>query len=158
MAETEHRAAPRVREYETIFLLSPDLTDENVGIVKDRVRGIVDRNGGKFLRFTVWGKKRTMYPIGKQSRAIYVQAHYLGGTSLVAEIERNLRNLDAVTRFMSKRLADDADPAAHEPQDDLTLGGDSDDKSPLGSPDRDDFSRDDDASDDESSDGSDPRS
>ena len=72
--------APRkhLREYETIFLVKPDLTDDNVDKLKERVRGIVNREGGKVIRFTVWGKKKTMYPIAKQPRAIYIHANYLG--------------------------------------------------------------------------------
>src|SRR3954467_7241252 len=93
MAETQKK---RLREYETIFLVKPDLTDDAVDKVKDRVRGIISREGGKVIRFTVWGKKKTMYPIAKQPRAIYVQSQYLGGSSLVAEIERNLRNYEEI--------------------------------------------------------------
>src|SRR5688572_3139787 len=109
MAETQ--AAKRLREYETVFLVKPDLTDDNVDRLKERVRGIVDREGGRVIRFTVWGKKRTMYPIAKQPRAIYVHTHYLGSSGLVAEVERNLRNLDEVTRFLSVKLAEEVDPA-----------------------------------------------
>ena len=64
MAETQ--AAKRLREYETIFLVKPDLTDDNVDKLKERVRGIVAREGGKVIRFTVWGKKKTAYTIAKQ--------------------------------------------------------------------------------------------
>jgi small subunit ribosomal protein S6 len=131
-------AAPRaLREYETVFLLKPDLTDENVDKVKEKVRGIVNRDGGKFLRFTIWGKKKTMYPIAKQPRAIYIHAHYLGPSNLVAELERNLRNFDEVTRYMSKRLADDVDPESRQEQEDLKLAGDVDDNKPLGGAERD---------------------
>jgi len=83
---TEQSTAHHLREYETIFLVKPDLTDEGVDRVKDRVRGIVTREGGKLIRFTVWGKKKTMYPVAKQPRAIYVHASYLGGQALVAEV------------------------------------------------------------------------
>src|SRR5262245_37358999 len=107
MAETQ--GPHRLREYETIFLVKPDLTDELVDKVKDRVRGIVARDGGKMIRFTVWGKKKTMYPVAKQPRAIYVHSHYLGGSALVAEVERNLRNLDEVTRYLSVKIAEDVD-------------------------------------------------
>src|SRR5437762_2904368 len=55
MAETT-AAKKRLREYETIFLVKPDLTDDNVDKIKDRLRGIVDREGGKVIRFTIWGK------------------------------------------------------------------------------------------------------
>jgi len=123
---TEQSTAHHLREYETIFLVKPDLTDEGVDRLKDRVRGIVNREGGKLIRFTVWGKKKTMYPVAKQPRAIYVHASYLGGHSLVAEVERNLRNLDEVTRWLSVKVAEDVDPESRQVQEDVKLAGDVD--------------------------------
>lgn len=120
MAETQKR----LREYETVFLVRPELTDDNVDKVKERVRGIVNREGGKFLKFTIWGKKKTMYPIAKQPRAIYVHASYLGGPNLVAEIERNLRNYDEVTRFLSAKIAEHIDPETRPVQEDVKMAGD----------------------------------
>lgn len=122
----EQTTAHHLREYETIFLVKPDLTDEGVDKLKDRVRGIVNREGGKLIRFTVWGKKKTMFPVAKQPRAIYVHASYLGGHALVAEVERNLRNLDEVTRWLSVKVADDIDPETRPVQEDVKLAGDMD--------------------------------
>lgn len=122
MAETT--AAQRLREYETIFLVKPDLTDDAVDRVKDRVRGIVNREGGKLLRFTVWGKKKTLYPIAKQPRAIYVHTSFLGNSKLVAEIERNLRNYDEVSRYLSVKIADEIDPESRPVLEDVKLAGD----------------------------------
>ena len=127
MADTQKH----LREYETIFLVKPDLTDDNVDKLKDRVRGIVSREGGKLIRFTVWGKKKTMYPIGKQPRAIYVHTHYLGGHQLVAEVERNLRNIDEVTRFLSVKLADEVDPETRPVLEDVKMAGDVDESRPA---------------------------
>jgi small subunit ribosomal protein S6 len=126
MAETQ--TAKRQREYETVFLVKPDLTDDNVDRLKERVRGIVDREGGRVIRFTVWGKKRTMYPIAKQPRAIYVHTHYLGNSGLVAEVERNLRNIDEVTRFLSVKLAEEVDPATKPTLEDVKMAGDVDER------------------------------
>ena len=122
----EPTTAHHLREYETIFLVKPDLTDEGVDKLKDRVRGIVNREGGKLIRFTVWGKKKTMFPVAKQPRAIYVHASYLGGQALVAEVERNLRNLDEVTRWLSVKVAEDIDPETRPVQEDVKLAGDMD--------------------------------
>lgn len=122
------QAAAKQREYETIFLVKPDLTDDNVDKLKERVRGIVSREGGRVIRFTVWGKKKTMYPIAKQPRAIYVHTHYLGGPQLVAEVERNLRNFDEVTRYLSAKLADEIDPATKPTLDDVKMAGDVDER------------------------------
>lgn len=134
----ESKPTKQFREYETIFLLKPDLTDENVDRVRERVRGIVNREGGKVLRFTVWGKKRTMYPIAKQARAIYVHAHYLGHPGLVSEIERNLHNLDEVTRYMSVKIADEVDPDSRPALEDVKLAGDVDEARAPG-PEREEF-------------------
>ena len=127
----EASAAHTLREYETIFLVKPDLTDENVDRVKERVRGIVARDGGKVIRFTVWGRKKTAYPVEKQPRAIYVHTHYLGDAKLVAEVERNLRNLDEVSRFISVKLADEVDPESRPVQEDLKLAGDVEETRPA---------------------------
>lgn len=136
MATTATTAA-KLREYETVFLVSPDLTDDNVDKVKEKVRGIVSREGGKLLKFTIWGKKKTMYPIGKQPRAIYIHASYLGQSGLVAEIERNLRNFDEVNRYLSVKIAEDIDPETRPVQEDVKLAGDVDDKVTFGGAERD---------------------
>ncbi len=127
MAETQTKV--RLREYETVFLLRPELTDDAVDKVKDRVRGIVNRDG-KLLRFTIWGKKKTMYPIAKQPRAIYVHASYLGSPKLVAEVERNLRNFDEVTRYLSSHIADNIDPETRPILEDVKMAGDVEEAKP----------------------------
>ena len=134
MAETQ--AATRLREYETIFLVKPDLTDDNVDKLKERVRGIVGREGGKVLRFTVWGKKKTLFPVAKQPRAIYVHASYLGSSKLVAEVERNLRNFDEVSRYISVKVADEVDPESRPVLEDLKLAGDVEETRPGASAER----------------------
>ena len=134
MADTQQQN--RLREYETIFLVKPDLTDDNVDKLKDRVRGIVSREGGRVIRFTVWGKKKTMYPIAKQPRAIYVHTHFLGTSKLVAEVERNLRNFDEVTRYLSVKIAEDVDPESRPTLEDLKLAGDVEETRPGSAPER----------------------
>jgi len=126
-------APQKLREYETIFLVKPDLPDETVDRIKDRVREIVSREGGKVIRFTVWGKKRTMYPIAKQTRSTYVHSQYLGGPRLVAEVERNLRNLDEVTRYLSVKVADQVDPEARPTLEDVKMAGDVEESRPAAS-------------------------
>jgi small subunit ribosomal protein S6 len=127
----EGQLKPHLREYETIFLVKPDMTDDNVDKLKERVRGIVDREGGRLIRFTIWGKKRTMYPIAKQPRAIYVHAHYLGGSNMVAEVERNLRNIDEVSRYLSTKIGENVDPETRPVQQDVKMAGDVDETRPA---------------------------
>jgi small subunit ribosomal protein S6 len=129
MAETQTKV--RLREYETMFLVRPELTDDQVDRLKERVRGIVDREAGKVIRFTVTGKKKTAFPVEKQGRAIYVHALYLGGPKLVAEVERNLRNFDEVTRFLSVKVTDEVDPETRPVLEDVKVAGDADETRPV---------------------------
>jgi small subunit ribosomal protein S6 len=84
----------------------------------------------------VWGKKKTLFPVAKQPRAIYVHASFLGGAKLVAEIERNLRNLDEVTRYISVKIADEVDPETRPVLEDLKLAGDVEEARPGAPPER----------------------
>jgi small subunit ribosomal protein S6 len=115
----------KLREYETIFALKADLGDEQVERYKERIRSLIHREGGKAIKFTIWGKKKTQYELGRQSRAIYIHALYLGGSKIVAEIERNLRMSDDVVRYQSIKVADETD-ASKPVEQDVKLAGDVD--------------------------------
>lgn len=131
MAEAA-RVAPSartLREYETIYLLQQDLTTEQVDRIKERIRAVVDCEGGRVIKFTTWGKKKTAFPVGnKQARAIYVQMSYLGKGDLVAEVERNLRNFEEVLKFQTVKVSDAVLPESRPTEEDVVLEGDRDEE------------------------------
>jgi small subunit ribosomal protein S6 len=112
MAQLESLAdAPgKAREYETIFILTPDTPNDGIAKINDRVKGIVDSLGGNVLKVDNWGKRKLAYEVGKQLKGIYLYWQYLGTTGLVEELERNLRMLDPVIRYMTVKLDADVDP------------------------------------------------
>jgi small subunit ribosomal protein S6 len=124
MAEATTAAKIHLKEYDTVFLVKPDLADDAVDKLKERVRGIVGREGGKVIKFINWGKKKTAFAVAKQPRAIYVECVYLGKPGLVTELERNLRNLDEVSKFLTSKVADNVDPETRPVEQDVKLAGD----------------------------------
>jgi len=118
MAEAQKRL---VREYETIYLLKPETGDEQVDEIKERLRAVVTREGGKVIRFTNQGKRKTAFPVAKQPKALYVHCLYIGKPGLVAEFERNLKMIDAVTKFESVRVADEVDFDARQVEADVKV-------------------------------------
>jgi small subunit ribosomal protein S6 len=110
-----------VREYETIYLLRPETPDDQVDEIKERLRGVVSREGGKVIRFTNQGKRKTAFPIGKNPKALYMHVLYVGKPGLVGELERNLKMLDVVTKFQSVKLADDVDFDARQVEPDVKI-------------------------------------
>jgi len=126
--ETQASGGPgsgtRLREYETIFLVRPDLAEDLVDKIVERVRGIVQRDGGKVIRVENWGKKKTAYEVKKNLRAIYIKFLYLGTTKMVAEFERNLRMTDDVLKYQSVKISENVDPASRQVEPDVKLPGD----------------------------------
>jgi len=120
----QHAPGTRLREYETIFLVRPDLADDLVDKIVERIRGIVHRDGGKVIKVENWGKKKVAYEVKKHLRAIFVRFLYLGSTQMVAEFERNLRMTDDVLKYQSVKVADNVDPAVRQVEADVKLPGD----------------------------------
>lgn len=121
-----------LREYETIYLLRQDLTTEQLDRIKERLRGVIDREGGRVIRFTTWGRKKTAFLVGnKETRAVYVHLAFLAKGSLVAELERNLRNLEEVLKFQTIKISEAVDPATRPTEEDVVLEGDREEERPT---------------------------
>jgi small subunit ribosomal protein S6 len=98
-----------LREYETIYILRPDLSDDEITKAKERVANIFSREEGHILHQDIWGKKKLSYEIKKQPKGIYVQLSYLGGPATTNELERNLRLMEPVLKYQTVRVAKDVD-------------------------------------------------
>jgi small subunit ribosomal protein S6 len=101
----------RKREYETIFILRPDLANDAISAVNAKVRGVIEAGGGRLLKIDNWGRRKLAYEVKKQLKGIYLFWKYLGDPGLVEEVERNLRLSDQVIRYYSVKVADNVDVA-----------------------------------------------
>ena len=110
-----------VREYETIYLLKAETPDDQVDEIKERLRAVVAREGGKVIKFTNQGKRKTAFPVSKNQKALYMHCLYIGRPGLVGELERNLRMIDSVTKFQSVKLADGVDFDARQVEADVKV-------------------------------------
>jgi len=110
-----------MHEYETVVLLKPDVGDEPLNKMAQRIKSIVDTQGGKFLQLSNWGKKKLAYEIEKNQKAIYLHALYLGAPLLPKELERNLGISDDVLRYQTVALNRRVDPASREAKELETL-------------------------------------
>ena len=118
---TWRRRRSLVREYETIYLLKAETPDDQVDEIKERLRGVVTREGGKVIRFTNQGKRKTASRSRRTAKALYMHCLYVGKPGLVAEFERNLKMIDVVTKFQSVKLADDVDFEARQVEPDVKV-------------------------------------
>ena len=103
-------AVERQTEYETVFILRPTIEEADKVGVRDRIQGIVENAGGHTLKFDDWGTRKLSYRVRDALEAKYYDQgnyqyfRYLGPQDVVAEIERNLRIIDTVLKFMTVRI------------------------------------------------------
>ena len=96
-------------EYETIYILKPELPIDTVDKTADKVNGIIGKFDGEVLLQDDWGKRKLAYPIKKNARGHYVYFNYVGTSNLVGELERQLRIDDNLLRFLTVRVGEDVD-------------------------------------------------
>ena len=96
-----------MRKFETLLLLSPELSAENCEGVISSLTAIVEREKGSMLTVDNWGMRDLAYPVRKLMRGFYVRLEYQAPPELVAELERNIRIIDGIFKFVTVRLADE---------------------------------------------------
>jgi small subunit ribosomal protein S6 len=100
------------REYETIYILRPNTSNEGVAEVNTRIKGVIEGMGGKVIKVDNWGKRRLAYEVAKERKGIYLYWLYLAQPGVVEEAERNLRMLDNVVRYLTVKVDENIDVAA----------------------------------------------
>ena len=98
--------ASPIREYETTYILTPELDAAEQKKVQDRVTAIItEQFGGEIHRLEDWGKRKLAYPIRKQLRGLYVYIRFQATADTIEEMERILRLLDPVIKFLTINIA-----------------------------------------------------
>jgi small subunit ribosomal protein S6 len=100
-----------MRRYETIFIASPVLTEEQVDELVRNFEGIIAEQGGELLKTDKWGRKKLAYEVQKFSEGYYTLFEMNAGSNLIAELERRFRNNDSVIKFLSVRMDEQAKAA-----------------------------------------------
>jgi len=107
-------APGRAREYETIYIMRPDVDAESAEKIGNRVSEAVEREKGRLTKVELWGRRRLAYDIAKHRRGVYVYLKYLGSGATVSEVERNLRLSDGVLKYQTVLVGNDVEAGTLE--------------------------------------------
>jgi len=92
------------RQYELVYILPPDSTEQQVAEVHEQLEGVVSRLNGTIDKTENWGRKRLAYEIAHHKEGVYVLDVISGGGELMKEVDRRFRVLDQVIRHMIVRV------------------------------------------------------
>ena len=89
--------------YETIFILDSLLSSEEIEKTINRVKEIIETNGGKVISIDKWGKRRLAYEIQKKQYGFYVAVEFDGEGPLVNILANEYNFNDKVLRYLTYR-------------------------------------------------------
>ena len=92
------------RQYELIYLVFPDATEQQLAALHEQVQEVVGRFSGQIDKSENWGRRRLAYEIGPHKEGIYVLDLITGSGELMKEIDRRLRVSDHVIRHLVVRV------------------------------------------------------
>ncbi|MCU4155710.1 30S ribosomal protein S6 [Carboxylicivirga sp. A043] len=93
-----------LNRYETVFILTPVLSDAQMKEAVDKFKGLIVEAGGKMVNEENWGLRKLAYPIQKKSTGFYQLFEFEANGEFINKFETAFRRDERVLRFLSFRL------------------------------------------------------
>ena len=91
-------------KYETVFILTPVLSDAQMKEAVEKFTKVLTDNGATIVNEELWGLQKLAYPIEKKSTGFYILVEFEGAPTLVKKLETAYRRDERVLRFLTFRL------------------------------------------------------
>jgi small subunit ribosomal protein S6 len=96
-------------EYETFYVTKPELAEDEVTRISEKLLGAIERLKGSLLVSEDWGRRKLSYPIQRQNHGHYIYMNYVGPAALPVELERSMGLEDNLIRFLTVKLGENVD-------------------------------------------------
>ena len=93
-----------MNQYETTFIVTPVLADEDVKKTIQEYMDFLKSNGAEIVEEAHWGLKQMAYPIKKKTTGIYHHVEYKAVPEMIEKFELSLRRDESIMRFLSVKL------------------------------------------------------
>lgn len=93
-----------MRKYELLYVLQPDLDEEQLKALQDKVSGIIAQQGGQNEEVKEWGKRRLAYEINDHREGYYFEVHFDGTPQVIDELDRVIKITNGILRHIIVRI------------------------------------------------------
>ncbi|MBO5612203.1 MAG: 30S ribosomal protein S6 [Prevotella sp.] len=93
-----------MNQYETVFILTPVLSDDQMKETVAKFKKLLTDNGAEILNEEAWGLKKMAYPIEKKSTGFYFLVEFKAEPTVINTLETGFRRDEKVIRFMTVKL------------------------------------------------------
>ena len=93
-----------MNQYETVFILTPVLSDEQMKETVAKFTDLLKKNGAEILNEETWGLKKMAYAIQKKSTGFYCLVEFKAEPSVIKTLETGYHRDEKVIRYMTVKL------------------------------------------------------
>ena len=93
-----------VRQYETVFITTPVLSEAQMKETVDKFRAILKEGGAEMVHEENWGLRKLAYPIQKKSTGFYYMLEFKAPTHLIEKLEVEFRRDERIIRFLTFKM------------------------------------------------------
>ena len=93
-----------MNHYETVFILTPVLSDAQMKEAVEKFTKVLTDNGATIVNEENWGLRKLAYPIQKKATGFYTLVEFDAEPQVVKKLETNYRRDERVLRFLTFRL------------------------------------------------------
>ena len=93
-----------MNKYETVFILTPVLSDDQMKETVEKFKKVLTDNGGNIENEENWGLRKLAYPIENKNTGFYTLIEFEGEPTIVGKLETAFRRDEKVIRFLTFRL------------------------------------------------------
>ena len=93
-----------MNQYETVFILTPVLSDVQVKEAVEKFKGILTAEGAEIINEENWGMKKLAYQIEKKSTGFYQLLEFKAEPTVIEKLELNFRRDERVIRYITVKL------------------------------------------------------
>lgn len=93
-----------LNQYETVFILTPVLSDVQMKETVEKFKALITENGGEIVNEESWGLRKLAYPIQKKSTGFYQLFEFKAQPNFIEKLELNYRRDERIIRFLTFKL------------------------------------------------------
>jgi small subunit ribosomal protein S6 len=95
-----------MHDYELVAIISPEVDEERMSKIVDKVTQSINGRGGTVEEIKNWGKRKLAYPVKKFLEADYVLARFKLRPQSIKELEKEIRSSGDILRYLVVKVSD----------------------------------------------------
>lgn len=93
-----------LKHYETVFILTPVLSQDQLAEAVDKFKKVLTGNGSRIVFENNWGLRKLAYPIQKKNTGFYYLIEFMGDGSIISKLETEFKRDERIMRYLTVAL------------------------------------------------------